>query len=776
MSSLRLPAATYVLVIASFCASGCSDDPGDGPASTKPTPERCINAVTQLDCKAQLAMKQVQTGKALTEGALLELPVGAMAVGGQLNVDLQVTNVAALTTGAALRIEKVRLDPIGADAKAFECLDVTGTKACADVDWKALRVAPAGGEDPARGLVSQHTIRIRYKHQGEAVREAKLCLSVVGDPLLENKDFCVQFKTTPGKAKLLVTPSAVGFPYVQAGNCDTLPVTLTNVGDAPLFLHRIDFSGDVSFAVKDGDKVLKPGQPLVFSPSLELQKGASRKIDVLFCPSDESKRSGTLLVQSSDPSAPASGIPVQLLGNAKVPCLKVLPHPVLNFGAVILGNTQAAKVTISSCGSEPVELTSVSLSATGSDNFKLDWSETAKTVPGLDPKTGPTVAAPIKLAVNAVMEVKATYSPSKINPLDAATGSPTPDLSSVLVVSSDLEVTVQLQGIGVQNACPQAKILIKEGEEVVPQTVLHFKGDQSVAPGGGSISKYLWKLKKVPEGAKVAFLPSPTHHNPALAVNAAGEYVVCLEVTDDKGAKSGSTQCPQETCITILVIPNEALHVELLWKTPGDPDETNTGAGAGADMDLHFAHAFATGPDLDCDGTGDPWFHGTFDAFWYNVEPNWGSAKLNDDNPSLDLDDTDGAGPENLNLDLPEGTTQKPMTYSIGVHHWNDHGYGVSFATVKVFVLGVLVFEQADVELKPKAMWHVGKLNWPNDKLGVAGAPPVMQECLQSGDACLGKKDPSNPKGGKMWETKGNKCVTPCYSSPLAPQIGGGGC
>ena len=40
-----------------------------------------------------------------------------------------------------------------------------------------------------------------------------------------------------------------------------------------------------------------------------------------------------------------------------------------------------------------------------------------------------------------------------------------------------------------------------------------------------------------------------------------------------------------------------------------------------------------------------------FDCFWFNAHPNWGSFDPSvDDDPGLDRDDTDGAGPENLFL------------------------------------------------------------------------------------------------------------------------------
>ena len=175
-------------------------------------------------------------------------------------------------------------------------------------------------------------------------------------------------------------------------------------------------------------------------------------------------------------------------------------------------------------------------------------------------------------------------------------------------------------------------------------------------PGAPKIDKYKWTVKQ-PPGSNQPLLPNAKFPNPTLLANAAGEYTFCLEVVDANGTKS----C-QQTCKTVLVVPNNAVHVELLWDTPADPDQTDTGPMAGADLDLHFSHELAFGPDIDCDGAGDPWFSNPFDCFWYNANPNqWGSmSPAKKDDPHLDLDDTDGAGPENLNLEEPEGTAVAP--------------------------------------------------------------------------------------------------------------------
>jgi hypothetical protein len=154
-------------------------------------------------------------------------------------------------------------------------------------------------------------------------------------------------------------------------------------------------------------------------------------------------------------------------------------------------------------------------------------------------------------------------------------------------------------------------------------------------------------------------VPNYEAPDPTFAVNAAGTYQFQLDVWDQNDQKS-----PTPAFLTVVVIPDQAIHVELLWTTEGDPNQTNEGPKAGADLDLHFAHQFATDhghADFDLDGAPDPWFDVPFDCFWFNAHPNWGSQNPTvDDNPGLDPEDSDGAGPETLNLNLPEDDTVVP--------------------------------------------------------------------------------------------------------------------
>lgn len=757
----------FLFVLVASVTAGCSD----GTTSTQVSENQpCLSGSTDLDCKAAAEVRQIATGKLLPNSAKVEVQVGSVVVGAQMDLDFSIVNSAGSTAASALVIKTIRLEYEAASpaetaaSRAFECYDAKGQTKCSAMDGKWAKVVPASlaGADG----IAQEQFRIRYKHFDSKVRKGKVCIDFAGDLAYATQDFCMTFQTTLGKPKILVAPTDVLFPYVPLGSELTSTVTVTNSGDAALLIDRIDFEADPAFNLVADNVVHAPGQPIEFNPIREVAPGSSWPLVVRFSPVDGLKRSGLLKIRSNDTSAPVSGVPVVLTANSKVPCLKLTPEATLNFGAVVFGNNTTRDIEVASCGSEVLTITSIDWKAGSNGNFTPDWTLAAETMPGLDPVKGPTADKPLKLGVNQSVKFQITYEPNVISPIDEATGVAKPDVATLVAASNAAPQNLVMQGIGVKEACPQAKIEIDEGEEVIPQTTLHFDGTSSVAPGGGVIKGYKWSVQQQPEGSAQTFLPSTTFPTPTFTPNVAGEYIFCLVVTDGTDQKS----CV-ESCLTVLVLPSDSLHVELLWNTPADKNETDSGPAMGSDVDLHFAHQDATGPDLDCDGTGDPWFSNPFDTFWLNPAPNWGSMSGGvPDDPTLDLDDTDGAGPENLNLAQPAGTQAEPMTYPIGVHYWNDHGFGTSFATLRIYVFGTQVVEFQQVELHPLDMWYVGKLNWPNEVAG--GKLPVLTACKQTGSACLAKKDPSDPKGGQMWQTDGADCITPCYQHPATPSGG----
>ncbi|MBI5607864.1 MAG: hypothetical protein HY902_03185 [Deltaproteobacteria bacterium] len=459
-------------------------------------------------------------------------------------------------------------------------------------------------------------------------------------------------------------------------------------------------------------------------------------------------------VQDSDSAAECAGdaCSAEVVDQAvsEPPCLEAKPTTV-DFGGYIPGlPAKTATLSLCNCGGAALSVTGMEVLANVGNPAVFSVNQQGLYAGGILAAPPPVSAAnPIQLAPGACAAVDLGYAPT------ALTAAGQPSDSAVLQVSSNLTppLAVPLVGVGVDSLCPVPHVKVQEGEETVPQTLLHLSGLASKAASGAPVTKYHWTVKQ-PAGSNQPLLPNANVANPHLLANAAGEYKFCLEVWDSDGLKS----CAM-SCVYVLVIPNDAIHIELLWDTPTDPDQTDTGPAAGADLDLHFGHPLATHLDLDCDGAADPWSNNPYDCYWFNAQPEWGSSSAAvKDNPSMDLDDTDGAGPENLNLIQPEGELDSPAAYSVGVHYWNDYGFGPSYATLSIFIQGGLALQLSKVKLQPADMWYVGKLWWPNTASG--GKKPVFQTCYQSGASCPAKKN-------LMWQPKGEWCITPCY--PVDP-------
>jgi len=384
------------------------------------------------------------------------------------------------------------------------------------------------------------------------------------------------------------------------------------------------------------------------------------------------------------------------------PCIRVDPEAIV-FGGQAVGDTASQPLAVISCGVEPLEITSLVLAEGSAPDFTLDLGDLI-----------PTTEDPVVVEAGAPWSVLVHYTPDMENPVDD-TGVPAADMGVVLIESSAPEVLeVPLSGIGMEILCPVAVIHSDADGDLIPTTVIHLLGADSYA-AFGSVATYAWSVVQ-PEGSVSGFMPSAEVPTPIFEVDVVGTYTFSLTVTNEQDTPSCTP-----ALLEVTVIPDEGIHVELLWQTPGDPDESDTGPDAGSDLDLHFVHPWAEGPDLDGDGEPDGWFDQPFDCFWFNAHPEWGSfdPEIND-NPDLVRDDTDGAGPEIMILPLPED-----VTYRVGVQYWNSHQLGPSWATVRVYLKGELAFEVAGVKLMQKDMWEVCTVDWPsgevNEVLDAAG-------------------------------------------------------
>ena len=556
-----------------------------------------------------------------------------------------------------------------------------------------------GGDDPEELEVIVEFLR----HDDEHPRTAKLRISTdaSNSPVLD-----INLTTAQGFPTIQIPEEFVNFELVGIGESEEKNINILNTGAADLVITGFQLNmttGDDYYSMvvqgniwKVGPDTSNPG--ITFQDPVLIPPGEKTFFKVRFEPEDDDPATARLRIFSNDPEK-EDGVEVKITGNESVPCIAVNPEAVA-FGGKKFGELATTAVEITSCGEAPLELTDIYIKDGSSGDFGVDMTNL---------EYAPSIAEPLVVPIGGTVEFLVTFIPDAPNPLDGS-GNLILDEGSVIIENNSLNKLkeVDLSGAGVEIECPTAIIKCAEGDEVIPQTVLHMYGDESYA-SNGTIQKWEWEVDQ-PQGSQSVFVPSYTFPNPTFEANVAGVYKFFLTVYDQTNTPS----CFPAN-YDVVVIPDEAIHIELLWHTPEDPDETDTGPEAGSDLDLHFLHPWAAGPDLDGDGQPDGWFDIPFDCFWFNAHPNWGSydPAINDD-PGLDRDDTDGAGPENINLDIPEN-----VEYRVGVHYWNDHGYGASYATVRVYIYAQMVFELADIMLVDSDMWEVCTVEWPSGKVHV---------------------------------------------------------
>jgi hypothetical protein len=199
----------------------------------------------------------------------------------------------------------------------------------------------------------------------------------------------------------------------------------------------------------------------------------------------------------------------------------------------------------------------------------------------------------------------------------------------------------------------------------------------------GEIVRWRWSLDSQPPGSAVKPM-FPEGDSFTFKPDLAGDYRFTLEITDDEALSARCT-------FSVRAAAEEGLRVEMFWET-GDTD-----------MDIHLLSPVAR-----------RWFdeESHQDCFYSNctvTPPNWSNPATDADDPHLDLDDTDGFGPENVNVDRPAAGV-----YRVGVHAYSGYGN----VTVRLYCGGSRLEPRATVgpvSLDPDQFWRVADVELSAD-------------------------------------------------------------
>jgi hypothetical protein len=227
-------------------------------------------------------------------------------------------------------------------------------------------------------------------------------------------------------------------------------------------------------------------------------------------------------------------------------------------------------------------------------------------------------------------------------------------------------------------------------QDAVPDQTIYLDGSGSSDPDGQGLS-YSWTVSSRPDGS-TSQLSNPATMSPTLLADLAGDFTLCLTVTDADSCIS------EPDCMTITVAPQVSLHIELTWDTTD------------SDVDLHYRAAGGTFFDGYSSLFGCSW--DSSDVYWCSTWPDWGSGGQGlpdgdySNDPSLDVDNITGYGPENINQDNLFDTASYT---TVGVHYYWDKGGGPTNARIRIYVDGLLEFEAYQVLYGPE-LWEVADI------------------------------------------------------------------
>jgi hypothetical protein len=510
------------------------------------------------------------------------------------------------------------------------------------------------------------------------------------DPFVEGESPC---------AVLNIRECAYAFGDVEITSGRFFKFRIYNDSPIPLTVEAINVEGDPAFTLNGNLEF-----PLVVGPQADELEPT--EITIRFTPTLESTVTGTVTIisdgenlEDGNPDDPSDDehVVIDLTGNGLDlgrPEIVVSPEA-CNFGEVGVNVAAFCDVTIENIGTRDLSIDIVAFSS--DTTLALDNTGNFDTaLPGFGSQT--FVFVPLFVAPGTATSVRLFANP----PTPAA-------MTGTWIIGSndpsrpEVEVPLNVQGAEAPTAI--AEVLSINGTpntnpspQVQPLDDVTLTGVNSVASNvDGYIVSYHWEIVEQPAESSV-ILTSPDAETTGFqfdsasgtftGLDVAGTFVIALTVTDDRDLVSTN-----EATVTLNSIPQEALHIQLTWDSPD------------YDFDLHV------------EKDGGPWcsqqscYYGNCNASnSFFGRPEWdGLPGETDGDPSLDIDDLSGYGPENINIDAPVSGD-----YRIGVHAYSSLVDTETYATLKVFINGALAYEDSRLMASGRDFWEVSEVQWNN--------------------------------------------------------------
>ena len=374
-------------------------------------------------------------------------------------------------------------------------------------------------------------------------------------------------------------------------------------------------------------------------------------VAVTYAPNEVGKvHSGAVLVFSNDPYE--SGVEVTLGGMVKQPLLTAEPY-ILDLGITPIDEELTGVFTLKSVGDTPVTITSIDMSG-GLFSFDESFSLPRTMAPGEE----------YNLEVSFASSAGGLFSED----ITFDTKEPAFDVTTKIIAEAQEGLPIAVCDVDPPDIQPNG------GSAT-------WYGSDSYDEEGFSILYHTWTLISKP-GGSTATIPSGGANRPNFMPDLAGEYTAELIVTNELGIVSAP-------CTTTLeAIPGQDLWVQMYWSNPGD------------DMDLHLLRGNGTLNSPD-------------DCYYGNCQGgilDWGIPNDPSDNPSLDLDDINGTGPENINISNPEAGN-----FTVVVHDYPGNSFTPgNQVTVVIYAGGSMVWSATKTISGEDTETPFARIAWPS--------------------------------------------------------------
>jgi hypothetical protein len=456
------------------------------------------------------------------------------------------------------------------------------------------------------------------------------------------------------------SPPELDFGERPVGGDFELTTILRNTSGASMTVVGTQGSDFVKARRRNGQSV----------SNLELRPGSSEELTIRFTPTAAGNYDTTMVVQLLDK---AIELPVTASARQFQPATPSLSPSSVSFTDIEIGRDVVQRVTVTNDGDLPGSVTAIGPAKAPFQITAIGGSPLSTTLPPLDPGESLDVELHYQPQATAFAEDAITFWMGTESAMLNANG--TGNVPGVLSCNvSQIAFDDVARG-----ASESRRVECQVNGGRYELAAIRF------APGTSNV----FRVPSVPAGLdgnrSIAFdvvleaIGLPADHFGRLEVVAAHNAIVGIPL-------SGHVAPP---------IPGSTdLSVKINW---------NTGM---SDFDVHLVRS------------GRPLFERANDCYFDNKNPDWGVNDYGGDDPFLDQDDTDGYGPEEVNLSFAVADT-----YDIYVQYFNYMGSGPPPTSVNLWLdlrgqatqlLGADIFDCGDT-------WQVGRVTFP-----VGGGAPVF--------------------------------------------------